>query len=301
MSLAAVPTHPRRLVYLGTPALAVAPLLALVEAGFEVVLVVTRVDKRRGRGSELSPSPVKAAALKLGIPVSHNVDDIVTVGAELGVVVAFGQLIRPHILAELPLVNLHYSLLPRWRGAAPIERALLAGDTETGVGLMQLDVGLDTGGLFAEVRTPISADETGESLRTRLTTIGCDVLVRSLQSGLGTPVPQVGEPLYASKLTPEDLRINWRQSAEEINRQVRLGGAWTLGSGQRLKVIAATVLADDGVFEAPQPGLLLGSEVETGSGRLRLETVQPEGKSPMVVREWLRGAGRKLQDQVLGK
>jgi methionyl-tRNA formyltransferase len=301
MSLAAVPTHPRRLVYLGTPALAVPPLHALVDAGFEVVLVVTRVDKRRGRGSELSPSPVKAAALKLGIPVSHNVDDIVTVGAELGVVVAFGQLIRPHILAELPLVNLHYSLLPRWRGAAPIERALLAGDTETGVGLMQLEVGLDTGGLFAEVRTPISADETGETLRTRLTTIGCDVLVRSLQAGLGTPVPQEGEPLYASKLTPEDLRINWKQSAEGINRQVRLGGAWTLGGGQRLKVIAATVLADDGGFEAPQPGLLLGSEVETGSGRLRLETVQPEGKSPMVVREWLRGASRKLQDQVLGK
>jgi Formyl transferase len=127
MSLAVVPTYPKRLVYLGTPALAAEPLRALVHAGFDVALVVTRVDKRRGRGSDLAPSPVKAAAIELGLPVSHNVDDVLMVGADLGVVVAFGQLIKPHILEAFPMVNLHFSLLPRWRGAAPMERALLAG------------------------------------------------------------------------------------------------------------------------------------------------------------------------------
>jgi methionyl-tRNA formyltransferase len=114
------------LVYLGTPAIAVPPLEALVAGGHDVALVVTGADKRRGRGNETSPSPVKEAAMRLGIPVSHAVDDVLSVGAELGVVVAFGRLIKPHVLAELPMVNLHFSLLPRWRGAAPVERALLA-------------------------------------------------------------------------------------------------------------------------------------------------------------------------------
>ena len=136
---------PRRLVYFGTPEMAVAPLEALVHAGFEVAAVVTRVDKRRGRGSDLLPSPVKRAAIALGLPVFHQVDDVLALGADLGVVVAFGQLIKPHALAALPMVNLHFSLLPRWRGAAPVERALLAGDDVTGVCLMQLDEGLDTG------------------------------------------------------------------------------------------------------------------------------------------------------------
>lgn len=137
-----------RLAYFGTPEMAVPPLQALVAAGHDVALVVTRVDKRRGRGSELSPSPVKAAALELGLPVSHSVDDVLGRDIELGVVVAFGQLIKPHVLTEVPMVNMHFSLLPRWRGAAPVERALLAGDTETGVCLMQLEEGLDTGPIY---------------------------------------------------------------------------------------------------------------------------------------------------------
>ena len=126
--------------------MAVPSLTALVAAGHEVAIVVTRVDKRRGRGGELSPSPVKQAALALGLPVSHDVDDVLGKGIELGVVVAFGQLIKPHVLAEVPMVNSHFSLLPRWRGAAPVERAVLAGDAETGVCLMQLEGRVDTGG-----------------------------------------------------------------------------------------------------------------------------------------------------------
>ena len=165
-----------KLVYLGTPDMAVPPLRALVDAGHEVVLVVTRVDKRRGRGSDVSPSPVKAAALELGLPVSHAVDDVLAAvrdhGAELGVVVAFGQIIQPHVLEEIPMVNLHFSLLPRWRGAAPVERALLAGDAVTGVCVMALEEGLDTGGVYARSELPIGAETTASDLRTELVEVG---------------------------------------------------------------------------------------------------------------------------------
>jgi methionyl-tRNA formyltransferase len=297
MSLAAVPTYPKRLVYLGTPALAAEPLHALVDAGFDVVLVVTRIDKRRGRGSDLAPSPVKAAAIKLGIPVSHDVEDVLTVGADLGVVVAFGQLIKPHILEALPMVNLHFSLLPRWRGAAPMERAMLSGDRETGVGLMRLEVGLDTGPLFAEVKTTISSDDTGDSLRDCLTAIGSEMLVRCLRTGLGTPTPQVGDPTYAAKLSMNDLRIDWSAPASVIDRVIRLGGAWTTADGRRLKVVAATVQPGDAIGAT---GQLVGAMVQTGDGLLRLDKVRPEGKGVMAMKDWLNGAGRSLANSVLG-
>jgi methionyl-tRNA formyltransferase len=297
MSIAAVPTYPKRLVYLGTPALAAEPLHALVDAGFDVALVVTRVDKRRGRGSELAPSPVKAAATKLGIPVSHNVEDVLTVGADLGVVVAFGQLIKPHVLEALPMVNLHFSLLPRWRGAAPMERALLSGDRETGVGLMQLEEGLDTGPLFAEVRTTISEDDTGDSLRECLTSLGSEMLVRCLRTGLSTPSPQEGEPTYAAKLSMNDLRINWSLPASVIDRVIRLGGAWTTADGRRLKVVSATIQSGDAVGST---GQLVGAVVQTGDGLLRLDKVRPEGKGVMAMKDWLNGAGRSLANSVLG-
>jgi methionyl-tRNA formyltransferase len=140
--------------------MAVPPLEALVDAGFEIVTVVTRADKRRGRGSSLTPSPVKEAATRLGLPVVHQVDDVLELGADampdLGVVVAFGQLIKPHVLAVLPMVNLHFSLLPRWRGAAPVERALLAGDDVTGVCLMQLEEGSTPATVYARAEVPIT-------------------------------------------------------------------------------------------------------------------------------------------------
>ncbi|MFP5327603.1 MAG: methionyl-tRNA formyltransferase, partial [Acidimicrobiia bacterium] len=156
------------------------PLRALVENGHDVRLVVTQADKRRGRGSATTPSPVKAAALELGLPVSHTVDDVLGTGAELGVVVAFGRLIKPHVLERIPMVNLHFSLLPRWRGAAPVERAILAGDRETGVCLMKLEEGLDTGPVYAVERTPIGEDESAEELRARLVEIGTAMLVEQL-------------------------------------------------------------------------------------------------------------------------
>ncbi|MDO8362416.1 MAG: methionyl-tRNA formyltransferase [Actinomycetota bacterium] len=278
------PVIRRRLAYLGTPAMAVPPLQALVAAGHDVAMVITRVDKRRGRGSELSPSPVKAAALQLGLPVSHSVDDVLGLEIELGVVVAFGQLIKPHVLSEVPMVNLHFSLLPRWRGAAPVERALLAGDTETGVCLMELEEGLDTGPVYDTVRVPIRPAATADDLRSELVAVGTDQLVRCLAAPLPAPVPQVGEPVYASKIRAEELRIDWSQPAEQIDRLVRLGGAWTTFRGKRVKVHAAElafVPADGGdaalPLQQPVPGL-------------RLVTVQPEGKGPMAFADFARGA-----------
>lgn len=271
-----------RLAYFGTPEMAVPPLRALVAAGHDVALVVTRVDKRRGRGSELSPSPVKAAALELGIPVSHSVDDVLGRDVELGVVVAFGQLIKPNVLAEVPMVNMHFSLLPRWRGAAPVERAVLAGDTETGVCLMQLEEGLDTGPIYDTVRLPMAATATADDLRRDLVVIGTAQLVRCLAAPLPHPDPQHGEPLYAAKIRPEELRIDWSQPVEQIDRLVRLGGAWTTFRGKRLKVVAVSC-------GEPESDAWDRSPEQPLQG-LRLVTVQPEGKGPMPYADFARGA-----------
>jgi methionyl-tRNA formyltransferase len=290
--------RPRRLVYLGSPDAAVPPLRALVDAGFDIRLVVSQPDRKRGRGGALLPSPVKAAALELGLPVSDRVDDVLEVDAELGVVVAFGKLVKPHVLEQLPMVNLHFSLLPRWRGAAPVERALLAGDTETGVGVMQLEAGLDTGGLHAEERVPIGPEETADELRARLVAVGTELLVRTLTAGLGEPVPQVGEPTYAAKLDPAELEIDWTRPATEVHRLVRLGRAWTTFRGKRLKVLAARLAPAAGAV--PGPGAVDGLLVGTAEGALELVTVQPEGKGPQAASDWRNGSrpqpGERLGD-----
>jgi len=265
-----------RLVYLGSPEMAVPPLRALVRAGHEVVLVVTRPDKRRGRGSEPSPNPVKAAALEMGLPVSHDIDDVPRCGAELGVVVAYGRIIPPQVLDAVPMVNLHFSLLPRWRGAAPVQRAILAGDTETGVCVMQVAEGLDSGGVHDVVRVPVPERVTAAELADELVRVGTEQLVRVLSGPLPPPVPQSGEPVHAAKITPDDLRIDWHQSVEQIDRVVRVGGAWTMFRGRRLKVVRA------------EPGLDASGLVPVEG--LRLVTVQPEGKPPMPFDDFARGA-----------
>ncbi|MEO7557417.1 MAG: methionyl-tRNA formyltransferase, partial [Acidimicrobiales bacterium] len=202
-----------RLVFLGTPAAAVLPLEALVTAGHDVALVVSAADKRRGRGSGLLPSPVKSAAVALGLPVTADVDDVLMLSppAALGVVVAYGRIIKPHLLAALPMVNLHFSLLPRWRGAAPVERAILAGDERTGVCVMDVEEGLDTGGVRARLELPIGIDTTAEELRAELVARGTTLLVDTLARGLGASDPQVGEPTYAHKIDPTELHIDWSQ------------------------------------------------------------------------------------------
>jgi methionyl-tRNA formyltransferase len=299
VSLAPVPAHPRRLVFLGTPEMAVPPLGALVDAGFDVTHVVTRADKRRGRGSELSPSPVKAAAVDLGLPVSHRVDDVLDTGADLGVVVAYGAIIKPHVLATLPMVNLHFSLLPRWRGAAPVERALLAGDPETGVGVMQLEEGLDTGPLYAEERVAVGRHETAASLRARLVAAGTALLVRTLRAGLHDPWAQEGEPTYAAKLDPAELQLDWTRPAAELDRVVRVGGAWTTFRGRRLKVLEA-VAAPTADGDRLGPGVLDGDRVATTDGVLVLGVVQPEGKAAQPVAAWRNGA-RPAPGEALGR
>ncbi len=273
---------PHRLVYLGTPEISVPPLRTLADAGFEIALVVTRVDKRRGRGSQLMPSPVKAAAIEMGLAVSHSVDDVLGVDAELGVVVAFGQLIKPHVLAAVPMINLHFSLLPRWRGAAPVERALLAGDDETGVCLMQLEEGLDTGPVYRCEVVPIGETTTAAELRGDLVDTGTRMLVTELRAGLNVPQPQSGNPTYAAKIQPDELRIDWTRSPVELDRLVRLGGAWTTLHGKRLRIVAAE-LAD---AAGPSSNALRGDRI----GGLRLLTVQPEGKSAMPFEAFARGA-----------
>lgn len=257
-----------RLVYLGTPEMAVPPLDALVDAGHDVALVVTRVDKRRGRGSGTSPSPVKAAAQRLGIPVSHDVDDVIATGAELGVVVAYGRIIKPHVLAAVPMINLHFSLLPRWRGAAPVERAILSGDDVTGVDVMAVEEGLDTGGIYAEVEVRIEPTTTADELRRTLVQVGTELLVDTLAAGLGEPVDQVGTPVYAAKIDAAELRIDWSRPAIETHRLIRVGDAWTTFRGERFKIHAADLV----------------------DGELVPTVVQPAGKPRMDADSWRNGA-----------
>ena len=283
-----------RLAYLGTPEAAVPPLRALVDAGHEIAVVVSQADKKRGRGGALVPSPVKAAALELGLPVSARVLDVVDAGVELGVVVAFGRLIKPDVLERVPMINVHFSLLPRWRGAAPVERAILAGDTETGVDIMQLEEGLDTGPVYASQRVAIGPEETADELRARLVDIGTGMLVDILDGPLPQPVPQEGDPTYAAKLEPSELRIDWSRTAEEIARVVRLGTAWTTFRGARLRILRARPAP--GVL---QPGAIDGLTVGTTHGVLELVEVQPEGKARQPASAWRNGARLQPDEQLV--
>jgi methionyl-tRNA formyltransferase len=189
------------------------------------------------------------------------------------------------VLAALPMVNVHFSLLPRWRGAAPVERALLAGDTETGVCIMDVEEGLDTGGVHARAVVPIGPRATAEQLRTELVDVGTELLVDVLSRPLGPSAPQEGETTYAAKIDPAELELDWTRPADELDRWVRVGGAWTTFRGRRLKVVAA----EPGPRSAA-PGELAGDAVGAGRGSLRLLTVQPEGKAPMRWRDFANGA-----------
>jgi methionyl-tRNA formyltransferase len=275
------------LVYIGTPEIAVPPLRALRAAGHDVALVVSRPDARRSRRGHDTASPVKAAALELGLPVSDRIDDVCETGADLGVVAAYGRLIPTRVLERVPMMNVHYSLLPRWRGAAPVERAILAGDRQTGVCLMAVEEGLDTGAVYDRVAIDIGVHETADELRARLVDASVAQLLRVLGEGIPTPVPQTGEPTYAEKLEPDDLELDWTRPAVEVERVVRVGGAWTTFRGQRLKVWRAAALDDPDV--ELEPGVLDDEHVGTGSGVLELIEVQAEGKPRRSVAEWLHG------------
>lgn len=288
-----LPLRPQRLVYFGTPEVAVPTLNALVSAGHDVALVVTGADARRGRGSLKTPSPVKAAAVASGLSVTHDPDDVLEVGADIGVVVAYGRLIRDNVLSRLPLVNIHFSLLPRWRGAAPVERALLAGDTETGVCLMDVVAELDAGDVFARSETPIGPDDTLATLRSRLVDAGTGLLLDGLANGFGAPQPQSGEVVYAHKISAHDLQLSFTASAAEARRVIALGGAWTISRGKRLKVWSAGAAPEQPALG--QPGELRRSTTSTSpvvcfaDGWLELHEVQPEGGRRMDAAAWWNG------------
>ncbi|MEZ5381076.1 MAG: methionyl-tRNA formyltransferase [Microthrixaceae bacterium] len=289
------PAHPDGIVYFGSPAEAVAPLRALVEAGHRVDLVVSAPDRRRSRRGAPTPTPVKAAAIEMGLPVADGpaqAGDAAATGANLGVVVAYGQILRRPLLERLPMVNLHFSLLPRWRGAAPVERALLAGDDRTGVAVMGVEEGLDTGPIYAEAEVPIGPSSTAVELREELSQRGASLLVDALASGLTNPRPQRGKATYAKKLTNEDLELRFGEAgAVELGRRVRVGGAWTTLRGERLKVWRADVIADDSEAAAKplQPGVLVGDVVGAAGGALRLIEVQLAGRARQSADEFLRG------------
>ncbi len=278
-----------RVAYIGTPAIAVDPLLKLVEEGYDIPLVVTGPDKRRGRGSSTSPSDVKREAERLGLNVSSNIDDLVSIDVDLAIVVAFGQLIPKHILDHVQMINIHFSLLPRWRGAAPLERAILAGDTKTGVCIMELEETLDTGGIYRCVEIPIGPNQTLEELRAKSVSEGVDLLLQSLEEGLGSPTPQLGEPSYAHKISSSELEIDWGLSSEEILRLVRLGRAWTTVSGSRLRVHSAKIGSLTNLEIGQRKGLSVGS----CDGTVELIEVQPEGRKKMLAEDWMNGLSEK--------
>jgi methionyl-tRNA formyltransferase len=279
----------RSIVFLGTPVAAATVLERLLNEGFPIVHVVTQPDAKRGRGSAMSPSPVKEVALARGLSVSHDLEWITDNASEnlLGVVVAFGRLIPVSVLKLVPMINIHFSLLPRWRGAAPVERAIMAGDEKTGVCIMDIEATLDTGAVYAMQEVVISPTSTTMSLTAELSDAGAELLVRTLRTGLGTPVPQSGDVTHAAKISRDELKIDWSRTAEEIRRQVRAVRAFTEIDGQRLRVLEVDLGPSDSALAIG----VVDSQgcVGTGDGTVSLRRVQPEGKSAMDADSWLRG------------
>lgn len=269
-------------------------------------MVVSQPDKRRGRGGASGPSPVKRLALEAGLPVSDRVDEVVSSGAELGVVVAYGRIVPVRVLDAVPMLNGHFSLLPRWRGAAPVERAILAGDEATGVSVMRLEEGLDTGPVLAETAVEIRNDdrEHASELTERLSVVAAEMLVDLLAPGVGAlqaGMPQTGEATYAQKIDPDELRLDFGRSAAELERTVRLDRAWTTFRGQRLLVLDAIGrprAATD--TEGLANGTLRGTSVRAADGELELLVVQPSGRRALPAVEWLRGV-RPGESEKLGE
>lgn len=283
------------IAFLGTPEIAVPSLVALHDAGFPIDVVVTAPDARRSRRGAPTPTPVRREADRRGIPVVFDEREVANRTAALGVVVAFGRIIPQEILDVVPMVNLHFSLLPRWRGAAPVEHAILSGDEETGVCVMGVEAGLDTGPVHAVARTPVG-DKTRDELWDELAHTGARLLVETLRSGLGPGTPQAGDVTVAPKLTAADRHIDWASSATRISRVVRLSGAWTTVCGKRLAIVKATAHDDS---EGGDAGRATGAvtrdpadgdvAVRCGEGALHLEVVRPEGRSDMDAASWLNG------------
>jgi methionyl-tRNA formyltransferase len=289
-----------RIVFMGTAELACPCLEALARLpSHEVVAVVTRLDKPKGRDLKLSPPPVKVTAVKLGLPVlqpvkvRESVEEIRALQPDLIVVVAYGQIL-PRAVLDLPprgCINVHASLLPRWRGAAPIQHAILAGDAETGVTTMFLNEKMDEGDIILQRAEPIRADDTSGVLHDRLAKIGAELLVETVM--LETPPHRSqdhSQATYARKLAKEDGRVDWTKPAVEIERMVRAFNPWpgahTFAGDLLLKVLCSGFVPD---VQAPPGTVLPGFVVATGEGGLRILELQPSGKRRMSAAEFLRG------------
>lgn len=297
-----------RIVFMGTPDFAVPVLDALAEAGHDIVAAYSQPPRRAGRGKSLTPSPVQARAEALGVTVRTPVTlrdaeaqaDFAALDADAAVVAAYG-LILPRAVLEAPhlgCLNVHGSLLPRWRGAAPIQRAILAGDAETGVGIMQMEAGLDTGPVRREGRTPIDGKTAGD-LTAELSAMGARLMVQVLGDiAAYPPVPQPEDGItYAPKIDKAEARLDFTRSAVEVERQVRAfnpaPGAFFEFAGERIKVLTAAVQTDlDWRTDFPStPGLVLDDQLAIGcaTGAIRPDMVQRAGRAPMTSRELLRG------------
>ncbi|MBV2234842.1 MAG: methionyl-tRNA formyltransferase [Sterolibacterium sp.] len=307
-----------KLIYAGTPEFAATALAALMAAGHEVMLVLTQPDRPAGRGQQLQASAVKQLALKHGLalhqpsrlqdPATHEpIHAAVAAGAEIMIVAAYG-LILPQTVLDLPprgCLNIHASLLPRWRGAAPIQRAIEAGDAETGITIMQMDAGLDTGAMLQHARLPITASDTAASLHDALAELGGQLIVDTLQNLnqlRPTPQPEAGVT-YAAKIMKTEAGLDWQRPANELQRQIHafnpFPGATAKINDSTLKIWRATALPTNPsvtthTSPSPAAGSVLSASAEgivvaCGNGQLRLEVLQKPGGKRLPAREFLAG------------
>ena len=296
-----------RLIFAGTPEFAATALQGLIAAGHDIALVLTQPDRPAGRGMQLKPSAVKMVALAHGLAVAQppTLKDLEAqerlraAAADVIVVAAYGLILPPAILAlpRLGCLNIHTSLLPRWRGAAPIQRALLAGDGDTGITIIQMDAGLDTGAMLLKKNIPIAADDTAQTLRDKLAPLGAEAIVEALdllrQKRLAPEAQDDTLATYAAKLSKDEARVNWHRPAVEIARAVRAynpyPAAFTMLFGESLKLWAASAIAGDGV-----PGTVLvadkfGIVVACGAGALCITELQRAGGKRLAAAQFLAG------------
>lgn len=290
-------------VFMGTPEFAVPSLAEIIASGHNVIRVYTQPPRRAGRGKQLTKSPVHQFAEIMGIPVvtpesfrkSKVIDELAALNADVACVVAYGQILPQRALdaPEYGCLNLHGSLLPRWRGAAPVQRAIMAGDDQTGVQIMQMAKGLDTGDILLSEATDILPTDTAATLSQRLSQLGAQMWPRVLgavEREALTPTPQTGEPTYAHKIDKSEARLDWSLSARNLEAHIRglapFPGAWCEIDGRRVKVHFSKVVNGQG-----EPGEVLDSHLTLACGEdaLQLLTVQPAGKSRMNVEDFLRG------------
>lgn len=307
-----------RIIYMGTPDFAVAPLEAIIKAGHEVSAVVTQPDKQKGRGKEVQQTPVKECALKYGIPVlqpikikaAESIQELKKYPADIFVIAAFGQFLSEEILnmPKLGCINIHASLLPAYRGAAPIQRAIINGETKTGVTIMKMAKGIDTGDMFCSKEVAITPEETGASLHDKLMEAGAQLIVEALPKiEAGELIPQKQDDALAShaeKLSKDMGLIDWKQEAVVLERLIRGLNSWpsayTYYQGKTMKIWSAQVIEAE---NTAAPGTVSTVErtyfdVETGKGILRIYSLQLEGKKRVDVKDFLLGYALKPGTQL---